>query len=522
MRIFSVGLFATFSLMSFSVLANQYQLDLIHTNDLHAHFLPFSIDGENCSYDTCRGGFAKIKTFIEQERTKNPNLVLLDAGDRFSGTVFYTLRKGADFPLLLNEMRYDAMNLGNHDFDDGLPELEKFVHQINAPVISANVVFPESHALAKNVLPMLVLHKDGRQIGVISLLTTTTKTTSSNATEIELKDPLKVVQPLIQKLKEQGVNIIILLNHIGIDKDIELAQNLTDVDIIVSAHTHTLLSNNPNEKEAKGGYPVVIKNKEGKDTLIVSAGIGGHHVGKLSTTFDDNGDILSYKGDTIAMDENIVPDQKMINLLETVQSKIDDFLNTSIFVSNQKIPLTHDGQFCSESCYIGEVLTDSLLKAARKIEKNVDFAFLNSGGIRAGLPKGEIFFKHIAEVYPFDSKAVIVKIKGKDIIAYLNHGLKEYVVDDRTNPFIQVAGMDYLFSSKNKTVTKLNIYQGKIDLEKDYLIVMPKFLANGGDGFPKLEIVRELPEKTIREEFISILKETKINSFENRVKKMFD
>lgn len=522
MRIFSLGLLATFSLMSFSVFANQYQLDLIHTNDLHAHFLPFSTDGKDCSYDTCRGGFAKIKTFIEQERVKNPNLVLLDAGDRFSGTVFYTLRKGADFPLLLNEMGYDAMNLGNHDFDDGLPELEKFVHQINAPVLSANVIFPEQHSLAKNVLPVLVLHKNGRQIGLISLLTTTTKTTSSNATEIELNDPLKVVQPLIQKLKEQRVDIVILLNHIGIDKDIELAQNLTDVDVIVSAHTHTLLSNNPNEKEAKGGYPIVIKNKEGKDTLIVSAGIGGHHVGKLSVVFDNKGDILSYKGDTIAMDEHIQPNQKMVTLLESVQSKIDDFLNKKIFESKQNIPLTHDGQFCSESCYIGEVLTDSLLKTAQKVRKDVDFAFLNSGGIRAGLSKGGIFFKHIAEVYPFDSKAVIVEIKGKDIIPYLNYGLKEYVPNDRTNPLIQVAGMDYLFSGKDKTVKKLNIHQEALDLEKNYLIVMPKFLANGGDGFPKLKIVQELPEKTIREEFISILKNGKIKSFENRVKKMFD
>ncbi len=523
MRKLSLILLASVSLISSYTYANTpFKLTLLHTNDLHSHFLPFKSDGSSCTYDTCLGGWAKIKSFINTEKQNNKNLILLDAGDRFSGTVFYTLRKSQDISVLLNEMQYDAMCLGNHDFDDGLPELEKFVKNIKAPVLSSNVIFPEKSFLKNDILPVIVLHKEGRQIGIISALTPTTKTTSSNATEIELKQPIETIQPLIQKLKNQKVDIIILLNHIGIDKDIELAQQLSDVDVIVSAHTHTLLSNNPNEKEAKGGYPVLIPNKDGKNVLIVSAGIGGHHVGKLSLEFDEKGDIVSYQGDTIPMDNKIKPDTNMLKMLDTIQSEIDAILSEKIFFNSQKIPLTHDGLFCSESCYVGEVLTDSLLKAAQKIEPKTDFAFLNAGGIRAGFQQGDITFKNIAQTYPFDSKAVIVKMKGKEILPYLNHGLKEYVPDDRTNPFIQTAGLGYLFSGTEKIVKKIDLNKKSLEDEKEYLIVMPSFLAKGGDGFPTLEIVKVLPEKSIREEIISILKNNPIKKFENRIKKMFN
>lgn len=502
-----------------SALAENFKLDLLHTNDLHSHFIPYKNDGSICTYDTCLGGFARIKSFIDTERKKNPNLLLLDAGDRFSGTVFYTLRKSKDIAPLMNPMKYDAINLGNHDFDGGLSELEKFALEINAPILSSNVIFPEGHSLNKTIIPAIVIHKNGKQIGVISALSLDTKKESAKADEIKLKNPIDTIRPMIEKLKSQGVNIIILLNHIGIDEDIKLAQELTDVDIIISAHTHTLLSNNPLEKEAKGSYPLVIKNKEDKNVLIVSSGIGGHHVGKLSADFNENGEVISFEGDTIQMNNTIKPDKALDDMILNIQEELKKELNQKLFSTEEKIPLTHDGLFCSESCYIGEVLSNALLLAAQKVNKEVDFAFLNAGSIRSGLPKGDITFEHIAQTYPFDSKAVITKMTGQEIMEYLNYGLKTYIPNDRTNPLLQTAGIGYLFSGKTKNIVKTNI---KLENEKEYLVVMPSFLANGGDGFKKVNIIQELPEKTIREAFISILATTKMNSFENRIKKMIE
>lgn len=522
MRFLSMTLLFGLSLISFSASAQNYMLELIHSNDLHSNFLPFKMDGSSCENQNCLGGFAKIKTFIDEKRNENPNLVLLDAGDRFSGTVFYTLRKGKDIPLLLNEMGYDAMALGNHDFDDGLSELDAFEEKINAPLISANTIFPTGHNLEKNIQKAIVLHKNNRQIGVISLLTMDAKITSSKASDIELAKYDETVKPLVQKLKDQGVDIIILLNHIGVDEDVKLAGQLTDVDIIVSAHTHTLLSNNLNEKEAKGTYPVVVPDKEGKNVLIVSSGYGGQHIGHLKAFFNEKGEIVSYSGDTVAIDSSIEPNFELEQKIKGIEKQVDIILNEKIFKASKDIPLTHNKLFCSESCYIGEVLTDSLLIAAKEVDEEVDFAFLNAGGIRSGMKAGDVTFKNMAQTYPFDSKAVIVKIKGEDLESYLNFGLKEYIPDDRTNTFIQTAGLGYLFSGKNKQVKKIFLKEGSLDLNKEYLVVMPSFLANGGDGFPSLEVVKEISSDTIRNVMINVLKNKGADTFQNRIKKMFD
>lgn len=515
-------LFIIFCFFSFTVKADNYTLHLLHTNDLHAHIIPYQINGEPCNTKNtaCRGGFARIKAFIDSERQKDPNLLLLDAGDRFSGTVFYTLKKGKDIATLMQEMNYDAMTLGNHEFDDGLPELETFMKTVTAPIIASNISFPQKSILNKTIIPALVIHRQGHQIGLISLITDEAKTTSSHAEEITLLPQIRQVQSLIQKLKSQGVNIIILLNHNGFQEDKKLAAQLADIDIIISAHSHTLLSNNPNESKAEGPYPIVIQNPLHKPVLIVSAGIGGHYVGSLSVQFNNQGDILSFKGDTISMDNNIQPDLKMSAQIKKIQHELNQTLNKPIFQTNQPIPLTNNGTFCSQSCYAGEVLTDALLSAVQKQNPNINIAILNAGGIRSALPNGLITLEHIAQTYPFNSEAVIVTFSGKELIDYLTLGVQKYVPDNRTNPFLQTAGLSYDFSAQKKTIFNVRINQHPIKLNKIYTAVIPSFLAKGGDGFPPLKIIQTIPNTTVKELIIKQLSTLKNNlkPFENRIR----
>lgn len=516
-------LFLITYVLSSSVQAEDYTLRLIHTNDLHAHIIPYETSGETCNINSknCRGGFARIKTFIDKERQKDPNLILLDGGDRFSGTVFYTLRKGKDIAALMQEMKYDAMTLGNHDFDDGLPEIEAFMKTVTAPILASNVSFPSTSPLNKTVLPALVLHRKGKQIGLISVVTTETKTTSSHAEEIDVLSPIEYILPLIEKLKKQGVNIIILLNHNGLAEDKKLAAQLPDIDIIVNAHSHSLLSNNPSELHTEGPYPLVIQNPQGKPVLIVSAGIGGHHVGALSVYFDEHGDILSFTGDTVAMDEKIQPDKYMNAQIEKIQQDLKEILTRPVLKAEYPMPLTNGNAFCSQSCYAGEILTDALLLAAQEFDSNINIALINGGGIRSGLPGGLITFQNIAQAYPFDSQAVLVTLSGKELIDYLTQGIQEYLPDDRTNPFIHVAGASYDFSAKEKKVMNVQVNHKPIDLNKTYTVVIPSFLAKGGDGFPPLKVLRPIPHTTIRKLIIKQLSNSanKINPFENRIQK---
>lgn len=520
------NLFLTLFLLSNispAIAQESFNLKILHTNDLHAHLIPFKNDGSNCSYETCRGGFARIKSFIDKKRKEDPNLILLDAGDRFSGTIFYTMNKGENISTLMEQMNYDAMALGNHDFDDDLPELEKFEQKITAPLLASNVQFPTESELNKTILPALVIHKNNKQIAILSILTKETKETSSSADKITLLNEKKVLTKYIQKIKENNIDIIILVNHNGIEEDIKLAKAFSDIDVIISAHTHTLLSNNPTEN-AKGPYPITIEHENGKKTLVVSAGIGGHHVGELNITLNEKGEIISYTGDTIPMDTKIKPDEKIVQYIKDAEEKINKTINNPIIQLTEKIPLTKNGLFCAESCYMGEVLADALLTTAQKNNKEVTVSILNSGGIRSGMPKGEITFKHIAQTYPFDSTAIIVKMTGKELKDYINLGLKNYTNDDRTNAFIQTSGISYSFSEKTKKVTNIKDAQNKtLDDNKFYFIVMPSFLGKGGDGFPKLEPLNVLKGGTIREHLVNYFKNKEnLKPFENRIKKDLD
>ncbi len=493
-----------------------YTLNLIHTNDLHAHLIPYHIDNRTCDYQMkeCQGGFARIKTVIDTYRQKHPDMVLLDAGDRFSGTVFYTLRKGQDVIRLMNEWGYDALTLGNHDFDDGIGEIEKMMQQIKSPVICANAVFPETTSLARQIKSSVIIERGGRKIGIIGLLTPDVKTETIHAKEITLSPLIKTIESEIAKLRQQQVDIVILLSHIGFDKDKTIAKQVRDIDVIVGGHTHTLLSNNPAETEADGSYPTIVKNPDGKDVLIVSTGIGGQHIGRLSVTFDRYGTVRSYDGDTVSIDTSIVPDATVLNDITTIEHKLKDILHEEIVTTSVPVSLTDNGTFCSQSCYVGEVLTDALKRAIPE----ADFVILNAGGIRAGLSQGVITFQHLAQSYPFDSYGAIVSLTGQQVQEYLTLGLKKYTPKDRTNALLHVAGLSYSFNPQTKQLVSVTVNNQPIEDDKIYQVAMPSFIAGGGDGYPEQTNLKVIPQ-SIRLLMKQAMQapDYKLPPFENRI-----
>lgn len=494
------------------------ELHLLHTNDLHSHLLPFNSDNRKCTYnqEDCLGGFATIKTIIDSYRQKHPGLVLLDAGDRFSGTVFYTLRKSQDIIPLMNQFQYDALTLGNHDFDSGLSEIEKMMKVINAPVVSANVKFPKESVLAKKIKKSVIIERQGQKIGIIGALTPDIKTETASAKEIDLSPLVQSIQAEIDILHKQNIQYIILLTHIGFDLDKEIASQLTGVDIIVGGHSHTLLSNNDMEKQKQDSYPVIVSNKSGEKVLIVSSGFGGQYIGLLSVVLKD-GSVQSYNGDTIRIDSLIQPNQAMKVQIEQIEQELAEQLNKPIMTLDKNVSLTPNQLFCSEECYIGEVLTDAL----KQKYQDVDFVFMNAGGIRSGLFQGDVSFKQLAEVYPFDSSIVVVKMTGAQIKAYLQYGINNYLSDDRTNAFIQAAGLSYIFDSQAKKIISVQTQQGDLDNNKEYQVILPSFLAGGGDGFPVCPIEKELSQ-SVRNLLIDIfqLPTYRLPVLEKRIQKI--
>src|SRR5262245_30128043 len=230
------------ALLSTAVIAQgeTFSLTIMHTNDVHGAYGPYSASADN----TTDGGAARQMTVINQIRAEGGNSILLDGGDRFTGTLFHQQWRGQEADRIMNAMGYDAMTVGNHEFDDGQQALADFVGGANFPVVTANVDFSGSELLNGKIQPYTILTVAEQQIGVIGLTPPDTAELSSPGEGVTFNSDLKaIVQPIIDDLTGQGVNKIILLTHIGLVADKALAAELNGVDIIVGGHSHTLLGN---------------------------------------------------------------------------------------------------------------------------------------------------------------------------------------------------------------------------------------------------------------------------------------
>ncbi|MEP7291753.1 MAG: metallophosphoesterase, partial [Chloroflexota bacterium] len=229
--------FLLIALLSFPAFAQDdgFDLTILHTNDTHAHHEP------NANGD---GGAAREATVVDQIRGEGGNVLLLDGGDRFTGTLFYQQHHGQDSVLIMNAIGYDAMTLGNHEFDNGDQNLAEFVDGVLFPVVTANVDFSASESLAGKIPPYAILDVGGEQVGIIGLVTPETPIASSPSDDLVFdSDLVGVTQRAVDALTEQGVDKIILVTHIGLNVDMEVAAGTTGVDVIVGGHTHTLLGN---------------------------------------------------------------------------------------------------------------------------------------------------------------------------------------------------------------------------------------------------------------------------------------
>lgn len=465
---------------------NSFSLNIVHTNDLHSHLLPFD-NYHDCELDSeCLGGFARIISFLKNQ--KSNHTLIIDAGDRFTGTSFYALTKSKFLLPLFQKMPYDVITLGNHEFDDNLPETVSFLKQWHVPVVVANLKIKDSEDLSALVKPSVIVEKEHHKIGIIGLLTP--ETVIIDNPNISILPFSEVMTKEIEQLKKQGINIIILVSHIGLDADKKLAAQFPEIDLIVGGHSHSLLNNGPTSLSADGPYPIVMN--QGK-TLIVSSGMGGRFVGNLKLIFDTEGTIIGYNGNTIPMNSNITSDPQIVSFIKNAQEELHSLLNENITFLPNSYGFTPQKNYCSENCPVGMFLAQTL----HANYPEIDGVFLNSGSIRRGLPFGSIIWGDIIDSYPFDNDAVLVHLTGKELENFLEHGLKNYHMNGKTNEMLQTSGIQYHFSKDKKKIKSVTIKEKSVDLEKTYTFLTSSFLAQGGDGYPPHKYQKT--GKTIRE-----------------------
>ena len=224
-----------------------YSLTILHTNDFHARFEPISKYDSGCSEENnaegkCFGGSARLVTAVADARARSNNSILVDGGDQFQGTLFYTYYKGKLAAEMMNKLGYDAMTVGNHEFDDGPEVLRGFMDAVDFPVLMSNADVSKEPLLADTLAKSTVIEKGGEKIGLIGLTPEDTDELASPGKNITFSDPVAAVQGEVDKLTAEGVNKIVVLSHSGYLVDQRVAEGTTGVDVIVGGHSNTLLS----------------------------------------------------------------------------------------------------------------------------------------------------------------------------------------------------------------------------------------------------------------------------------------
>ncbi|MET3518755.1 MULTISPECIES: bifunctional UDP-sugar hydrolase/5'-nucleotidase [unclassified Mesorhizobium] len=468
-----------------------YTLNILHFNDWHSR-----IEGNNkyestCSAEEetkgeCIGGAGRLVTAIAQERKKleGQNVLLLNAGDSFQGSLFYITYKGAAEEEFLNQIKPDAVTLGNHEFDDGETALVPYLDKAKFPVVSANVVANDKSGAAGKIKPSIVLEVGGQKIGIVGAVTNDTPELASPGPNIAIEDDVKSITAEVEKLKAQGVNKIIAVTHIGYNRERDVIAKIPGIDVVVGGHSHTLLSNT--DPKAAGPYPTMVDNPDGSKVPVVQAASYSKYLGEFKVVFDDNGVVKEASGDPIFLDKSITPDPAVLARIKELGAPIEELKNKEVAETTKPIDGSRDNCRARE-CEMGNLVSDAILDRVKG--QGVEIVISNGGGLRASIDQGTVTMGEVLTVLPFQNTLATFQISGKDLVAGLESGLSQ--IEDGAGRFPQVAGLKYSFDKSVAPnagrVKSVEVMEGgawaPINPDKDYMVATNNYVRQGGDGY---------------------------------------
>lgn len=257
-------------LFPFSAFAQQNKkLILLQTSDVHSRLEPINQDGDR-NYD--KGGFVRRATFLKEYRKEHPNALLFDCGDISQGTPYYNLFQGEVEVKMMNEMKYDAITIGNHEFDFGLDNMARLFKMAEFPVVCAN--YDVSATVLKDLVkPYIIIEKDGAKIGILGLGCKLEGMVQANkCIGVVYNDPVDTANKVAALLKEkEGCDVVVCLSHLGVEYDENrLIPKTRNIDVVLGGHSHTFM---------KG--PKTYLNMDGKNVALMHSGKSGIYVGEM-------------------------------------------------------------------------------------------------------------------------------------------------------------------------------------------------------------------------------------------------
>ncbi len=443
----SILLFFLFTTLAYG---QQAEIRILHVNDFHGFAEPYKPLGS----DELLGGIPYLAAKADSLRKEKPSL-LLSAGDMIQGNNWANLFQGESVMEWMNEMRFDAMVLGNHEFDYGQEVLKKRISEARFPILGANV---EGLAPLK---PYVIKELKGIRIALIGIVTEDVplSTHPRNVAGLKFVSPIETVEKYIQELKEKA-DVIVVLSHIGYPSDRDLAEKVKGIDVIVGGHSHTRITK-----------PVSLGN-----TLIVQAWEHGKALGILDLTIKD-GKIIRSEGHLQEIrPEKGKGDKATLAIMKKYRKRVDAVLNERI--GETEVDLDGENVRKRET-NLGNFIADIMRRAS-----GADVTLINGGGIRTSIRKGEVRVKDIYSVLPFDNYIVAIKLTGRQLGEALEHGVS--AAEDEEGRFPQVSGLSFKYSPlerKGSRMKEISVAGHPINLDREYIVATNDFLAVGGDGY---------------------------------------
>jgi len=458
-------------------------ISIVHVNDTHGRIEENEKNGEL--------GFAKLKTYFDN-RNSNNNALLLNAGDVVHGTTFATISRGESVIDVMNQMGFDAMTAGNHDFNYGYQRLVELNNRANFPILASNVINQDgSHIIDSDK----IIEIDGVKIGIFGLATEETKTKSSpaNTEGLTFANSVETAQNEVNNLRNQGAQIIICLSHLGEDKESKetstmIAENVEGIDLIIDGHSHTELQN--------GRY---VGN-----TLIAQAKAHGYFIGDVTLLLDKDNKIVARSASLkpYARMKHLYANKETLAQIEAVSNENKKVLDQNVGQTSVDLEGAREMVRTRET-NLGNYITDAMIKAT-----GADVAITNGGGIRDSISAGNITKGDVLTVFPFTNFAVTLEVPGSVIKEALEHGLTD--APNSAGKFPQIGGMMVKYDSTRQAgdrVTEITIAGEAIDPNKNYNLVTNDFMSIGGDGYEmfkpyqrtgEYELISEIFENAIR------------------------
>ncbi|XP_061379079.1 protein 5NUC-like isoform X3 [Danaus plexippus] len=491
-----------------------FELLILHNNDMHARFEQTSqLSGACTTLDReagkCYGGFPRVATVVKEARRKaasgeGPPVLYLNAGDTYTGTAWFTIYKWKVAAEFLNALQPDAVSLGNHEFDEEVDGVVPFIANLSCPVLAANLILDDVPILEEqsNLHKSVVLTKNGVEIGIIGYLTPDTRFLAPK-NDVKYEEEVNAIRKESLRLRRLGVQIIIALGHSGFVKDLEIAEQVEDLDLVIGGHSNTFLTNtNTSEipEYSEGPYPTLVRQKSGRTVLVVQAYAFTKYLGRLHLVFNAQGEIINFDGNPILLNHNVKQDPIILEIVKRYKLEVNE-INSEVVGSSM---VFLDGVSCRlKECNLGNFFTDAVVyytKQHDNVHSNVNIAVIAGGRIRTSISDNVKPFNitkgDLITVIPFSDSLCIITMNGTILKQALEHSVASWRLLDAPGQFLQMSGMDVTYDLAKKVGSRVIRARAicsnckelqAIKEDYEYKIITSTFLADGGDNYTMFE-----------------------------------